>query len=1506
VVLALTQAKQRRKIAQKGLVNPGEARNYLKSDGQFGKNKNWRGFCSGTKFAAKGNMKTISRILWVGLALALLLQRANAQTSTNTVVSVVAAEEGLSPLQPEDVPLTGTFWVTESEVSDTYAVPWPCPPPSENAIYSMPNGAFLVDDTTNNASTMTPAAITADATPILDLIDMEQAQATAASLAMGGGFHADDLASAGGGGDGDGSGFTISDIGTNLWIAQWAMTNNTVTGIASNSLADVQYEILSTTNLAGTNNWVSDGFFIGSETTNWTPLNVLPVISTNNVCFRLRSWVSSDGSGIPDWWEELYFGTTGINPNAQDAAGDGWTIYQKFQMRLNPNVFYTPAAPQGLSVSLNSSNGQAVLSWQPSSGDVTNYLVTKIDYQTGLTTNFDVSLTADDLLDDLSGDQPSDLQDSGPGLEVDYSVVAQYSDGNSSTANVSLGFQSPPTVIAMRGSRGNLNLIVSGLPADVASIKVYRARVPSMVSGGYYDLGAEIYQTIGEYLNYVAFVPDPLTNGYFEISSAGITDGIYPVPTNQASPFGSYHFWIQGERANGTNTEWSQSFISDWTAYNGPFVDARQQLKDNLRFVLRAASQSNPFQFEIQAEDSPHFAWPTNYAFAGLYNSGMVEDWGSFNNFLYFDEVRPIAENFELRNFAFDGTNCVNSDGSLSTGIYYQDDNLYINGQPTMEFDVSSLLGTAAPTIPASLLTPQESRWIAPIQENLSDYPTTGGARNLYGLPYHSVNNMASINGQLYSTIYSPVSIITNGSAYYETAQPGFTNAGYYFARANYGNNIDPMPEDAGFATTNTTPMMIFGVGQLQSSSTMPNQIAAYAKLAVTNGYSGTYGYLGQYFDKAYSVDTNGNATTNTTGVLSPYGEFIATQPGPAALTTMPDPDTAEQGTCTVYCVSLNLDKNHDGTIDTSFNGPDFTTANSPFIFWANNNYDRYVVDPDDNAFYDDDVQVQDSPGTSDQNTPDCNYRDGAGNRVISCARDLQDFARLWVSGVTTNLLAALPAGSKVTLNWGDVGYPNSGNPTIDLFAAADVDGGISYLTNSSTAESQVDSTYCPCIGRLGPGSNIVLNASAFANNWAGNHFIWCGVSNGTGGLNLTIADGSGNVLAQTTVYIQIEDIKQMYERWTVGDQGSTAPLTNAVLAADDGLPTNTPAFQYSTPENTNTPYILYVHGWNMEIWEKDRFAESAFKRLFWQGYQGRFGSFRWPTYNGFTGSFWQALTDSRNFDNSELIAWQSAAGLVNKLVGLNTEYPGHVYMLAHSMGNVVAGEALRLAAQNGAGQIVNTYVASQAALSAHNYDATVTTPYLLPFTYTYPTEPLETLLGNRNYGPNAPDIYGNRLTNNIVAVGKRINFYNTNDFALAMPRWGFDQITKPDYIPPNNFYAYSGSLSDPAPWNKFVDSPIVGGDGVLVDIVTNLNNLYTIMAYAAPSYSTALGATPNVLNVSANFNLTTVWPPDPTENNYTEHFWHSAEFRGDCWQEWNYWNTLLFSPSLGFNISAP
>jgi hypothetical protein len=741
-----------------------------------------------------------------------------------------------------------------------------------------------------------------------------------------------------------------------------------------------------------------------------------------------------------------------------------------------------------------------------------------------------------------------------------------------------------------------------------------------------------------------------------------------------------------------------------------------------------------------------------------------------------------------------------------------------------------------------------------------------------------------------------------------ETDSPVLQTVGYYFASQTpnfylyqepeaYGPSYPspPLPGSPFFAATNISPPLITGFGQLIT-------VSGWAKMAIANGYSGKYAYLEQYWDKAYKIDTNGIATTNQTGLLSPYGEFFPSEPGPAALVTMPDIDTSQRGTGIVNVIKLQLDVNHDGVMDLTFGGPDNTSQDRPFVFWVNNDFDRLKHDIDDNEEYEDSTKT----GSTYEPGPDCEYRDLHDVRKIPTRRDLEDFARLWICGVSSNVLAALPYAAPVTLSWKASGLQA---PTIDLFAAGDfAQGGIGYLTNSDAGLTQIASQY---IDRLAPGQTINLNWGAFANTLVADHMIFCGVSRGKGELVLTIWKGT-NILAQTSAWIEIKDIKEMYERWTVGDSPKMDPTNTAYLASED-LPTGLAKFQYPSTIDTNTPYILFVHGWNMEQWEKDRFAERAFKRLYWQGYQGRFGLFRWPTDNGFSGEVFESssnpLTDSRNYDRSEWIAWRSAAGLLNKLNDLNAKYPGHVYMLAHSMGNVVAGEALRLSGSN---RVVNTYIASQSAIPAHVYDSTVTNA--LQFTYTYPTPPLS-LLGSRNYGPDTPNIYGDWLAANSGAVGRRINFYNPNDYALAAPRWGFDQITKPDSRPLDFLYWFDGtpydsvagytpgSTDDNPPWDHFFKGTSSGGAPLDITILTNR---YEIMACAAESRSTALGATARITNfvpVDLTRLSNPLWVSDPSGHGYGDHFWHSAQFRGDAWQEWNYWKILLRSADEGFDI---
>ena len=1125
---------------------------------------------------------------------------------------------------------------------------------------------------------------------------------------------------------------------TNLWLAITNLANGTAGLMLSNTLADVQYEILAAPTLSGLmqTGGVSVATVFGSELTNWTPASI---IATNQptLFLRVRS-DADDGSGLPIWWQLQYFGYVGVDPNG-DPAGDGWSNIQKYEYDMNPNQYYPPPAPQNTNAP-------------------------------------------------------------------------------------------PPTFGIIPGPQGYLYVIGSGLPADLKSIRVFR----------YPNQNVWPIQNTG--------IID-LPTGYFDIPVAAITNGIAQIPPSQAYSFSDDQYALSAVESNGIMSAPS-GYIN---YYNFVFVDGRAQLKDNLRFLLRAAGGDGPFEVNNTTQ-------PTNYVYSGFYDSSA-----------YFDPLSPFENNYFYRNFDFDINNLVSSNYfssynspdpyysvlvGIPSGVYFDinyNPDFYrdvYTGNLTYGLNYASFISTNSIVAPSSWNASQ-ANWLFP--PSSSDYDTDvfpdGG--NWFGLSYLSALSPYYTNGTFLTETFYPNITPTNvpGGFYFDTVQPGLQTVGYYFAHVG----LDPMPEQGNFSTTNTTPLLIVGVGQQFSYS-----IAGYAKLALTNGNPGVYAYLGQYFDKAYQINTNGVVTTNTTGVLSPYGQFFATQPGPTALVTMPDIDSPYQrGTCTVYAVSINLDANHDGNMDSSFNGTDFTSANSPYVFWCNNNFDRgHQVDGNDNE--QDDV-LQGQAGL-DPKDFDGNYK-VSGNRQIPCVRDLEDFSRLWINGVTSNLLAALPSGSTITLNWGDVGSPYSGNPTIDLFTAADPDGGIGYLTNSTIAAQQINIFQCPYIQRLAPGGSIQLNTIQFANNWAGNHFIWCGVTNGSGQLNLTIQDGNGNVLAQASQWIQIVDIKQMYERWTVGDApnavSNQVPLTVAVRATD-GLPTA--AFQYPPPPNANTPYILFVHGWNLETWEKDRYAETAFKRLYWQGYQGRFGEFRWPTFADFPFSEFSAQAfDLRNFDNSESNAWASATGLLNKLNDLNTEYPGQVYLMAHSLGNVVAGEALRLAGNN---QVVNTYIAMQGAISAHTYDPNTAA---------------------RSFSPGTPDNYANYWTNNApcyfsgsAGAGTYVNFFNTNDYALhsATFSWEYDQNHKPDVsiaypgyhysvssLHPNGYYVQYGSTS-----NAFY----------------NLNfptNTYSIFAYCDQSRSYALGAEAGISTFNRKIDLQSIWPPDlHPQGSYKEHVWHMGE----------------------------
>lgn len=52
----------------------------------------------------------------------------------------------------------------------------------------------------------------------------------------------------------------------------------------------------------------------------------------------------ADGNGLPDAWEENYFGQTGLDPNSLTTSGDGLTLLQAYQEGIDPVDFYGDGA----------------------------------------------------------------------------------------------------------------------------------------------------------------------------------------------------------------------------------------------------------------------------------------------------------------------------------------------------------------------------------------------------------------------------------------------------------------------------------------------------------------------------------------------------------------------------------------------------------------------------------------------------------------------------------------------------------------------------------------------------------------------------------------------------------------------------------------------------------------------------------------------------------------------------------------------------------------------------------------------------------------------------------------------------------------------------------------------------------------------------------------------------------------------------------------------------------
>lgn len=483
---------------------------------------------------------------------------------------------------------------------------------------------------------------------------------------------------------------------SNLWLSITAISNNTVFLSLTNTISDIQYEIQSKQNLASTQ-WVSEGFMFGSEITNFTGTNVLQN-GRANLFLRIRSWMDSYDMGIPDWWQLQYFGVVGIDPYG-DPAGDGYSNLYKYQHGLNPFTFYAPQFPVASAIPA-ANDSKIIISWDQSQGAVVSYTI----YRNGsaIATVPSSQLSYTDNSETINLTDPNDSDFPTYQVEANYSG-ASYLGGTEQPLNPKYTIA---TAIA-RGPQGQYILLVPNIPNGVSKIRVYI----QVTAATYPD---DFFNSTQTYQQPETMFTPTLSVTNFDVPVSSFTNAQYGIPSSLMPYYGSYGVVcraIDGNEIPGpasTADQVGQPFAESQISAFVPFVDATEQLKENLAFQLESADGNGTFAFTVNnvSQTSPtSIVFPQNCAAVGFF---FLLDFGLPQyNYAFIDPFKPFEDNYFYRNFVYASTN-VNANGSLTSGVSYNSSvspPIQIPNQTLFSFPEYNFVSTGN----TNLLSPQMS-----------------------------------------------------------------------------------------------------------------------------------------------------------------------------------------------------------------------------------------------------------------------------------------------------------------------------------------------------------------------------------------------------------------------------------------------------------------------------------------------------------------------------------------------------------------------------------------------------------------------------------------------------------------------------------------------------------------------------------------------------------------------------------------------------------------------------
>ena len=449
-----------------------------------------------------------------------------------------------------------------------------------------------------------------------------------------------------------------ADYGANLCIMQSTIISNSLIGVVSNTQPNILYEIQGRSDLIQ-GDWISYGFFNGSELANWSPSSV-PASTSSNLFLRIRSWQDTTGTGIPDWWWLKNFGQTTNVDASTSVAGDGVSNWQKFQLGINPTNYYNPNAPAVFFGCLDATGTNVVLEWSPAPGPVVNYIIQKSGYDAignFYSTNIIVGSNVTFYVD--RGEVFGQISSWAYWWYDEYSLQAIYPDGSTTPSNswfacysyftdaFSTNYSFPQVTAAYVGTSSN-NVTLSWTPPPwlPTNYTIYRV-VFNEASNRY--VSTPIAQVGTNVTSYV--ITNAIQNAtnwsdlyavsagypgggqtsvfpYSDPYAGGINPGVANIsigsPTAAAGPSTFYGY---------TDTTGTNIYLT-WNPVSGSVVNylifggTYDYYLGGYRYVLLGMVGSNTVSFEVVGATYDAYQVATVYA-DGSYSKGTV--WNSYS-----------------------------------------------------------------------------------------------------------------------------------------------------------------------------------------------------------------------------------------------------------------------------------------------------------------------------------------------------------------------------------------------------------------------------------------------------------------------------------------------------------------------------------------------------------------------------------------------------------------------------------------------------------------------------------------------------------------------------------------------------------------------------------------------------------------------------------------------------------------------------------------------------------